>query len=388
MSLPKRIAQGGRNHRLYLLGSWGLLALLAFLVPFLFAETFAPELFGNKYTVSLANVNKSLAWAVAILGLTVLTGFSGQISLGHTFFVGTGAYTSAILVEFFDWPYLATLVVVIPMCLVIGLIIGIPAVRITGLYLALITFGLAAVFPSIPKIEQLADRDGWNTGGSNGLRVSKDLETPSWLPTNGIAEFLQGIPLIGGMFGSDGLPRRGADDVYVYFLLLLVAAIAFLLVRNLMKSRPGRAIIAIRDNPTGAQVSGINPAAVKTIAFGISGILGGVAGVMFTMMAQFVGPDEFTTNLAIFFVVGMIVGGVGTLGGSIIGGLAIVFVPAWAGQTETLPIADIEFGAEFGPLILGVLLILLMFAMPGGITSGFRQVRARLVQIIPRAPST
>lgn len=386
-ALPRRLAAGSREHRSQQLIGWAVLALIIFLVPFLFAETFSGELFDNKYTISLNNVNKAIAWGVAILGLNVLTGFSGQISLGHTFFVGTGAYLSAILVQFYDWPYLLTLVVVIPVCLALGLLVGIPAIRITGLYLALITFGLAATFPSIPRIDALANGDSWNTGGTNGLRVDSELLTPGWLPTNGISEFLQGVPLVGSMFGEEGLPRRTGDDVYIYLLMVVIAAVCFLLVRNLMNSRPGRAIIAIRDNPIGAQVSGINPAAMKAAAFGISGILGGIAGVMFTMLSGSVGPDEFSTTLAIFFVVGMIVGGAGTLSGSLIGGLAIVFVPVWAGQTETLPIADVEFGGEFGPLILGVLLILLMFTLPGGIVQGWRSLRAKFVQIVPQPPA-
>ncbi|MDH3752563.1 MAG: branched-chain amino acid ABC transporter permease [Acidimicrobiia bacterium] len=375
--------EGTPRHRSYQAIGWGLFLLVVILVPFVFAETWAPTVFGNKYTVSLGNIGHAVAWMVAILGLNMVVGYTGQLSLGHSFFVGSGAFMTAILVEDFGWPFVATLVVVVPVTFVIGLLVGIPALRIQGLYLGLITFGLAAVFPSIIKLDSLADR----TGGSNGKNITSDLVPPDWLNLEGFAEFFQGLPVIGGLFGSGGLSRRQEEAVYKYFLLVLMAAVVFWLVRNLVHSRIGRAMLALRDNPTGAAVSGVNLAAYKTLGFGLSAAVGGVAGMMYAATIGFASADEFGSTLAIFFLVGLIVGGPATLTGPIIGGLVIIFVPVWAGQTEEVPGLGWDLNGPYGSLILGVMLIVLTFLLPGGVAYGLRRLRARFVQVVPAAPT-
>lgn len=376
------LEQGSSRHRAYRYVSWGLFTLLVLLAPFWAVQTPAFTLGDNVFTFSLGNLNHAVAYAVAVLGLGLLIGFNGQISLGNSFFMGLGAYITATLVADNNWPYLATLVVVVPVAFLLGMLFGIPALRIRGLYLALVTLGLAAVFPAIVRLDELRDR----TGGANGKRITSDLAAPSWLPLSDITELLSNIPLIGGwLFGEAGrLGGRDADAVWVYLLLVLLAAAAFWVTRNLIYSRPGRSIIAIRDNETGAAVSGVNLALTKTLTFGVSAALGGVAGTMYAMAIQFVAPDVFGVNLAIFLVVGLVVGGVGTLSGAAIGGLVIVFVPLWASQLTSAPgIPERYLRGPTGTAILGALLILLTFVMPGGIVYGMRRLRARFVRVVP-----
>ena len=190
-----------------------------------------------------------------MLGLGLLVGYNGQISLGNSFFMGIGAYLTATLVSDSGWSYLLTLVVVLPVTFVVGMLVGLPALRIRGLYLALTTLGLAAVFRPSSASTSCATA----TGGANGKRITSDLDAPSWLPLDGVASLLSGIPLVGEwLFGEGRVGGGDADDIWVYLLLVVLAAAAFWVTRNLIYSRPGRAIIAVRDNETGAAVSGVN----------------------------------------------------------------------------------------------------------------------------------
>ncbi|MYG94885.1 MAG: branched-chain amino acid ABC transporter permease [Acidimicrobiia bacterium] len=374
--------EGSRLHRRRQVIGWVLFALVVVVIPFLIADTYSATIFGNRYTVGLGNLSQAIAFMVAILGLNIATGYSGQLSLGHSFFVGSGAYLTAVLVNDFHWSYLSTLVVVVPGLFLFGVLFGLPALRIQGLYLGLLTFVMATVFPSIIRLEELADR----TGGSNGLLIGSDLVAPSWAPTETVAEWLHSIPGLGARV-PDGFTSRQSEAVYKYFLLVIVAAVCFWLVRNILVGRVGRALIAIRDNQLGAVANGINLAAYKTLSFGLSAAVGGVAGTMLAMHSGFVGPDEFGFNLAILLIVGSIVGGVATLHGAVAGGLVIQFVPHWSGQTQTLPGTDIALQGPYGGVILGVLLIAIVFALPSGAANGFRQLKARFMPVVPQAPA-
>jgi branched-chain amino acid transport system permease protein len=382
----KYILAGTPQHRTWKLLTWGLFFLVVILVAFAYVDTGFIEIGGNKYNLSMIRLNKALAFAVAILGLQVVIGFTGQVALGQSFFVGTGAYLTAWLVADHQWPYLLTLAVVVPACFLIGMILGLPALRIRGLYLALVTLGMAAVFPSIVKLNSLSEY----TGGSGGKSTSESsLESPSWATDvfNGIAGVLQEIPWLGQYFGEGDLSSRDADRMWVFILFSIVAAICFWLIANLVRSRPGRAMRAIRDNETGAAVSGINLSMTKTMAFGVSSALGGVAGTMYVMEVGIASPDDFTQLLAINLIVGLVVGGVGTLSGAVVGGLVVVFIPDWASSTESVAfVPERWLQGPTGGFILGVMLIALTFVLPGGIVSGFRKLRARFVQVVPRPP--
>jgi branched-chain amino acid transport system permease protein len=382
-----QFVEGSTAHRAYRWVTWGLFALVALLVPFWAVQTPSVSIGDSTFTFSLGNLSHAVAYMVGVLGLGLLVGYNGQISLGNSFFMGMGGYITAWLVTDHGWPYIATLVVVLPATFVIGMLVGLPALRIRGLYLALTTLGLAAVFPAIVRLEQLRDA----TGGANGKRVDADLEAPSWLPLDTIAEALAAIPLIGEwIFGEGRLGGRDERGVWVYLLVALLAAVAFWVTRNLIYSRPGRSIIAIRDNETGAAVSGVNLAKTKTLTFGASAALGGLSGTMYVMAIQFVAPDVFGINLAIFLIVGLVVGGVGTLSGAVIGGLTIIFVPLWASQISSVPAIPERFlRGPTGTFFLGVLLIVLTFFLPGGVVYGARQIRSKLIRVVPSPrPST
>ena len=375
--------QGTSGYRTYRLITWGLFLLGVLLVGFAYADTAQLTFFDNNYNLGLPRINKAIAFSVAVLGLQVIVGFTGQLALGQSFFFGTGAYLAAWLVADHNWPWLATLVVVVPFCFGIGVLFGIPALRIKGLYLALVTLGLAAVFPAIVQLDALDEY----TGGASGKSVQSDLIPPSWVPLNGINGFLQDIPLIGQYFGEGDLTERELERIWKYLLFGLLLAICLWLVSNLIRSRPGRAMRAIRDNETSAAVSGVNLSWQKTVSFGIASALGGVGGIIYVAELGIASPGDFTQLLAILFIVGLVVGGVGTLSGAVVGGLAITFVPEWSSATEQLPgIPERWLQGPTGTFIMGVLLIVLTFFLPGGIVSGARRFMVRIVRVVPSPP--
>ncbi|MCW2666205.1 MAG: putative branched-chain amino acid transporter permease protein [Frankiales bacterium] len=379
------MVQASRQHRIYQTLGWLLLALVVLLLPFWVISTQSIQIGGNTFTLSLGNVMHSLSYVVAVLGLGLLVGFNGQLSLGNSFFIGVGAYISATLVVDNGWGFLRSLIVVLPVTFALGVLFGIPALRIRGLYLALVTLGLAAVFPAIVRLEGLSER----TGGANGKRIPDGFAAPEGVPLQEFRQGLSNIPGIGEQFFADGrLGTRAADEVWTYFVLILLTAIAIWMVKNLIHSRPGRAIIAVRDNETGAAVNGVNLPMTKTLTFGYSAALGGLAGTMYAMAIGFVAPDVFGVNLAIFLIVGLVVGGLGTLSGAVIGGFVIVFVPVWTSQVKELPgVSERVLSGPTATAVLGILLIVLTFVMPGGIVYGLRRLRARLITIVPRGMS-
>ena len=377
------LVEGTSRYRAYKWGAWSLWIVALLLFAFAVADTAQLTFFDNSYNIGLPRINKSISFMIAILGLQVIVGYTGQLALGQSFFFGTGAYVAAYLVQDQHWPWLATLLVVIPVCFGIGALFGIPALRIKGLYLALVTLGLAAVFPAVVQLDVLDEY----TGGAAGKSVDSDLIAPSWLPLDGIANFLQSIPFFGQYFGDGDLTSKEANRIWQYMLFVTLAFVCFWLLGNLVKSRPGRAIRAIRDNETSAAVSGIQLARYKTISFGISSAIGGVGGIVYVAALGFASPGDFTQLLAILFIVGLVVGGVGTLPGAVIGGLAITFIAEWSSSTAEFPgVPERWLQGPTGTLIMGVLLIILTFFLPGGIVSGARRLKAKVVRVVPIPP--
>ena len=268
-------------------------------------------------------------YAIALLGLNMLTGYNGQISLGHGAFYALGAYTTAIMIDRWSINYAWTLPVAGGLCLVLGFLFGIPALRLEGLYLALATFALALAVPQILKYF-----DHW-TGGSQGIVLSKP-DAP-W-----------GLKL--------------TPDQWLYLLTLGVTVVLFVLARNLLAGRSGRAIVTIRDNPVAAQAMGIHTPLYKSLTFGVSAAYTGVAGALSALAVAFVAPDTFNVFLSITFLVGIVVGGLASVAGPIFGAFFIQFVPNWA--------QDISKAAPWA--IYGVFLILFMYAMPRGIAGAIR----------------
>jgi branched-chain amino acid transport system permease protein len=276
-----------------------------------------------------------LIYAVALLGLNMLTGYNGQFSLGHGAFYGIGAYTTAIMIDRWGIGYGWTIPAAGLLCLVIGFLFGRPALRLEGLYLALATFSLALAVPQVLKYFE-----DW-TGGSQGIVLSKPK-----------APF--GLPL--------------TEDQWLYFLTLAVTIVLFVLASNLLGGRTGRAIVAIRDNHIAAEAMGVNNALYKSVVFGVSAAYTGVAGALSALAVAFVAPDSFDVFLSITLLTGIVIGGFGTISGAIFGALFIQFVPNWA--------QDISKAAPWA--IFGTFLIVFMYVMPRGIAGFLRILWIRL----------
>jgi branched-chain amino acid transport system permease protein len=300
----------------------GAVALLLWLAAALL-PTF---LFSDYHLFQLTMV---VVYAIAILGLAILTGFNGQISLGHGAFYAIGAYVTAILMSEYDVPYWATLPASAIACAAVGFLIGLPALRLGGLYLALTTFALAVAVPQLLKHNAL---EPW-TGGVQGLVIDKP-DPP---------------------FGLDLSP-----DQWLYMFSLFVGGLLFLLAWNVVRGRIGRAMMAIRDHALAAEAMGIDIALLKTRTFALSAMYTGVAGSLGAIVVQFVAPDSFGIFVSIYFFVGLVVGGVSSISGAILGGMFIEFVPNLAEK-----VSKAAPGAVYG-----VILIAVMFLMPGGV-AGF-----------------
>jgi branched-chain amino acid transport system permease protein len=266
-----------------------------------------------------------VVYAIAILGLALLTGFNGQISLGHGAFYAIGAYTTAILMSTWDVPYWATLPFSALVCAAVGFLLGLPALRLGGLYLALTTFAMAVATPQILKYKAI---EQW-TGGVQGLVIDKP-EAP---------------------FGLKLSP-----DQWLYLFTVGIAVVLYVIAWNIVRGRVGRAMMAIRDHAMAAEAMGINQPVVKTSAFALSAMYTGLAGSLGAIAVQFVAPDSFQVVVSIFLFVGLIVGGVSSIGGTLIGAAFIEFVPN---------VADKLSKAAPGA-VYGVILIAVMFLMPAG----------------------
>jgi len=279
----------------------------------------------------------AMIYAIAILGLTMLTGFNGQISLGHGAFYAIGAYTAAILMDRFGVPYWATLPIAGIVCLVAGFLFGLPALRLEGLYLALATFALGTALPQLLKYKLI---EGW-TGGVQGIVIVKP-DPPFDLPLS--------------------------QDRWLYYFTLFVLLVMFVIGQNILRGRMGRAMVAIRDQPMAAAAMGVDTAMVKSLTFGISALYTGIAGALGAIVIQFVAPDSFNIFLSISFVVGMVIGGVSSIAGAIFGGLFIQFVPNVAeAVSKSAPWA-----------IYGIFLIVFMFIMPGGMAAFFKLIWTKI----------
>ena len=286
--------------------------------------------------------NLVLVYAVAILGLNLLTGFNGQISLGHGAFYAFGAYTAAVMMDKLGAPYWTTLPMAALLCFSFGFLVGFPALRLAGHYLALATFALALAVPQLLKYKNI---EGW-TGGVQGIVLNK--------PEPPFSFSLFGQPL--------------SPDRWLYFFTLAATLLMFLLAYNLLHGRVGRALIAIRDHPIAATAMGINLPIFKSLTFGVSAAFTGVAGALGAIVVAFVSPDSYTVTLSIFLLVGVVVGGLASIPGAIFGAVFIQFVP---------DISD-HISKSAPSAIYGVILIGLMYLMPMGVMGMVAKLWARL----------
>jgi len=304
------------------------LLALCVLVPFLVSDYHVFQL------------TQILVYAIAILGLNLLTGCSGQISLGNGAFYALGAYVSVILMVNVGVPYWLTPPIAAVVCFGAGYLFGRSVARLEGLYLALATFALAIVMPQFLKHDALAT---W-TGGVQGIVLTKP---------------------------SSPVPGVLNNDQWLYFYCFLIAVVVFVIAWNLMRGRTGRALVALRDQPIAAAAMGIDTPSYKARTFGVSAMYTGIAGSLGAFVAGFISPDSFTILLSIQFLVGGVVGGIVSIFGTLFGAAFIELVPDFANKfSDAAPWA-----------IYGVLLIVCMMVMPWGMAGLVRSVRFRLAHL-------
>lgn len=309
-----------------------LAGLAVLLVAAIVVPMFIPDY--RVFQLALA-----LCYAIAILGLNMLMGFNGQISLGHGAFYAIGAYVAAVLMDKAGLPYWATIPLAGLVCLVAGFLFGLPALRLEGLYLAIATLALGIAMPQILKHKAL---EHW-TGGSQGLVIMKP-DAPEWT----------------------GL----SQDKWLYLFILAWTVLLFFIGWNLLRGRIGRAMVALRDQPIAARAMGVNAAMYKSLTFGVSAMYTGIAGALGAIAVQFVAPDSFGIFLSFSLFIGVVIGGLASISGAIFGALFIQFIPNVADQiSKSAPWA-----------IYGVFLIVFMYVMPTGVAGLIRILRARFLR--------
>jgi branched-chain amino acid transport system permease protein len=315
---------------------------------------------GLPQALGVSEVNRLsvvIWWATAALGLALLTGYNGQISLGHGAFVGIGAYTTMILTVDYNMSYAVAGIIAVIGAFLVGLVIGLPALRITGIYLALVTLALATLFP------QIVIRLGDITGASVGRTL---------VPREGYGDYAR-LEEVGRrrFLATEGFRAPEwtglADDQWRYYVFLVIAVVVFLLVRNLVNSRVGRGLVAIRDNETAAEVAGVPTSKYKVLTFGVSAGIAAVGGWMFAVLNDGVSPTSFTIVLSITLLVAAVLGGVNSIIGPVIGAGFIVIL------RESIPAES----QRYTNVIFGLALIVLILVAPGGIVGLYRKYSAR-----------
>ncbi len=318
------------------LGTFVLLSVAVYLLP-AFVSDFRAQQFAY---VGI--------YLVALVGLNVLTGYTGQLSLGHGAFMAVGGYTTAILMSDHGVKDIWTIPIAAVIAGVAGFLFGIPALRLSGIYLALATFAIAVATPAVIK-----KFEGF-TGGGSGINL---FGTPE------LTASLTPVEILGWELNFNN---------WLYYLSWTVALVGYVLAWLLLRGRTGRAFRAVRDSETAAVSSGVSLARYKTLAFGVSAAYAGAAGALFAIATTFVNPDTFPVALSIILLVGVAVGGLGSLQGLVAGAVFIQFLPLWA--------QNVSKSAGAPAVVYGVILIVVMFVLPGG----FAGLIARLGSLTTR----
>lgn len=337
MSTPKVIDRGSAAHRAILAGVVVLGIAFA-----LWGSGLAPFEQGQ--------VTRVMIYTVAIAGLNVATGYVGLLSVGHSAFFGIGAYTTGILVVHQGWGAWATIPVAFGVCLVVGLLVGLPALRIRGLYLAMVTLAFGVAFPEIvARFDDL-------TGGSGGMTIHRtQLRPPEW----------SGFTL-------------GEKNQWLFWIAVVLVALTMYVTACLTRSRYGLAMSAVRENEIAASSSGVNIAIVKTATFGLSGAITGAAGGLFAMyLGSLYAEGSFTLLAGITLLIGLVIGGERTILGPIFGGLIVVYVPYYTSDLG---------GGQFSAVLFAAVLLLVIFVAPAGIAGGLNRLVRRFVVIRPARP--
>lgn len=329
MSLPIEIQQGSALDRTVRIAApLALVALVAGL-PYLIPS------------FRLGQITAALILAIAVVALNLLSGFAGQISLGHAAFFGLGAYVTGVMQIEYGWSAIPTIVFGMVMSFVVGVMVGLPALRLRGMYLALVTLAVGVLFPSL--IRRFDDL----TGGATGL-FGVEVNPPD-------------IAYFSGHAGR---------TVWMYYVSIAGLVLACVVVWNLMRSRIGRAVVALKDHETAGIVVGVNRAFVRTVVFGISGALASLGGSLYALNVGILTPDSFSLLLTINLLVAMVLGGTASYWGPIFGAFIIYFVPIWSADLAQGPVA----GALFG-----VVVIIMVFTLPTGLAGGGKKLLAKVV---------
>jgi branched-chain amino acid transport system permease protein len=270
-------------------------------------------------------------FAVALLGLNVVMGYTGQVSLGQSAFLGLGAYVAGFG-ALNKWPLLLTFVLCCLIPAIVGMLVALAAARLRGLALAMVTLALPIIGTPLAK------RLSGITGGSQGLTVSW-LAPPDW----------------------SGL----ADDQWRYYVVVVIAVVLFVLTRNLVHGRIGRRFAIVKDNEAVALSMGISPYRTKVMAFTIASLLGGAAGFLYLVIVQYTSPETLSFGTSINLVAAMVIGGSASIPGTVLGAIYYVLVPVLAGQVNSSQTA----------LISGAVLLVVLFVLPGGLVTLPRRIR-------------
>lgn len=295
-------------------------------------------------------------FAIAAGGLTILTGLNGQLSLGHGALMAVGAYTTALLLQPRDGalPLLLILVIATVVTIAVGAVVGVAAARLHGPYLAGATLALAVAVPGLPLFF------GEWLGGDQGLNVRMP-EIPVWLAD--AAYFVT---------GQDLTPER-----YLAYLGWLAVIVVFVLLANLSRSRVGRTWQAVRDDEVAAELAGINLGRARVLAFVVSAACAGLAGGLLALATRLAAPSGFTLTLSLLLLSAVVLGGLGSLVGALVGAALLTFLPRVAtGFGADLGLTDVQ-AAELAPLIYGLVTVLVVLLAPAGLAGGLRKITNR-----------
>lgn len=301
------------------------------------------------------NVAIGAAMAIVLLGLSLLTGSSGQISLGNGAFMGVGAFTVAIWANHHrTTPIVVVLVLAVIAGALVGLLLGLPATRLRGPYLAGMTLAFAVAFGAI-----LTTFSSW-TGGDSGLQMPTVTNAPQWL-----------ISLL-----APGTTQLSYDSVWLADIAVVTTGVALFFMANLFASRTGRAMRLIRDNDVAAELVGISLPRTRVIAFTVSAAYAALGGALWTIINNSVSPSTYTFALSVTILSLVVIGGIGTIPGAIIGGIIYAFSSnsiAWfTAQTGLNPQGNLA--SQLNGIIFGVLLIVTIIFAPMGIAGAFRHL--------------
>ncbi|WP_104525234.1 branched-chain amino acid ABC transporter permease [Blastococcus atacamensis] len=274
-------------------------------------------------------VNETLArigvFAVAVLGLNVVMGYTGQVSLGQIFFLGVGAYVTAYGVQN-DWNIVGVFALACLIPAVAGLLVALAAARLGGLAIAMVTIALPIV--GVPLAKRLSEF----TGGSQGLSA-RFAETPEWT----------------GLY----------DDQWQLYVVLVIGGLVFVLTRALVRGKYGRAFAIVRGNENVASSMGISPYRYKVLAFTIASLIGGVSGFLYMLVIQYTSPETMSFGHSIELLAAMVIGGAGSIVGSLLGGAYYVLIPELTNQVDP----------NLTSLLQGAILLVVLFLLPGGLAS-------------------